>query len=81
MCSYWLLLAEEETAQLWIGSWVWKAEHGTLGWGLSTLSDLVGRSSCDRRLLIRCAGCSHRHLDEKQRVRGLEEGWRDKSTK
>lgn len=60
--SYRLLLAEEKTAELRIGSWVWQAEYGTLSLGLPTLCDLVGWSSADGRLLIGWPGCSHRHL-------------------
>lgn len=65
--SYWLLLTEQKTAKLWIGSWVWEAEYGTLGLGLSALCDLVGWSAADRRLLIGWSSCSHRHLQERLR--------------
>lgn len=49
--TYWLLLAEEEAAQLRIGSGVGEAEHGSRGL-LLTLSHLIGWGYCDRRLLI-----------------------------
>lgn len=64
MHSYWLLLAEEKTAKLWIGSWVREAEDGTLRRCLSTLCDLVGWSAANWRLLVGWYGCSHRHLEE-----------------
>lgn len=64
MHSYWLLLAEEKTAKLWIGSWVREAEDGTLRRCLSTLCDLVGWSAANWRLLVGWYGCSHCHLKE-----------------
>lgn len=62
--SYRLLLAEEQAAQLRIGSWVGEAEDGTRRRALSTLRHLVGWSSANWRLLIGWYGCSHRHLEE-----------------
>lgn len=62
--SYWLLLAEEKTAKLGIGSRVWEAEYGALGRGLC---DLVGWSAADRLLLVSWSGCSHCHLKESLR--------------
>ena len=60
--SYWLLLAEEEAAQLRIGSWVGEAEHGSLGRGLPPLIDLIERCAADRGLLIGWTRRPHRHL-------------------
>lgn len=62
--SYRLLLAEEQAAQLRIGSRVGEAQDGTLRLGLSALRHLVGRSSANRRLLVGGYGCSHGHLEE-----------------
>lgn len=62
--SYRLLLAEEQAAQLRIGSRVGEAEDGTLRRGLSALRHLVGWSSANWRLLIGWYSCSHRHLEE-----------------
>lgn len=64
--SYWLLLAEKKTAKLGIGSWVGEAKNGTLGWGLSTLRNLIGRSPADWWLLTSRSSCSHAHLKEGQ---------------
>lgn len=61
---YRLLLAEQEAAQLRIGSRVREAEYGALGRSLATLRYLVGRSSAPRRLLIGRHGCSHGHLED-----------------
>lgn len=57
------LLAEEEAAELRIGSRVWEAQDGARRLGLPALRHLVGRGSADRRLLIGWSGCSHRHLE------------------
>lgn len=60
--SYWLLLAEEKTAKLRIGSRVWKPQYRTLRWGLSTLCNLVGWSTIDWWLLVCWYSCSQCHL-------------------
>lgn len=66
--SYWLLLAEKETAKLWIGSWICEAKDGTLGRGLSASRNLIRWSATDGRLLIGWSGGSHCHLKERHTV-------------
>lgn len=61
---YRLLLAEQEAAQLRIGSRVREAEDGALGRSLAALRHLVGWSSASRRLLISRHGRSHGHLED-----------------
>lgn len=61
--SYWLLLAEEEAAQLRVGPRVGEAEDGALGGRLSTLGHLVG-GSASLLLLVCRYGRSHGHLKE-----------------
>lgn len=61
--SYWLLLTEEEAAQLRIGPRVGEAEDGTLRWRLSTLCHLIG-GGASLLLLVCRYSCSHGHLKE-----------------
>jgi len=67
------LLAEEETAELGVCAWVWEAQHATRRLGLS-LGPLIGRSTCDRQLLITCCGCSQL-MKIKTTVMKIESKW------